>query len=62
MSSTKNILIAFLLNLFFSLFEFIGGLFTNSIAIITDSIHDLTDALSILLSYIFERKSKQKNA
>ena len=60
MQSTTNILIAFLLNLFFSIFEFIGGLFTNSIAIITDSIHDLTDALSILLSYIFERKSKQK--
>lgn len=60
MESTTNILIAFLLNLFFSIFELVGGLFTNSIAIITDSIHDLTDALSILLSYIFERKSKQK--
>ncbi len=60
MQSTTNILIAFLLNLFFSIFELVGGLFTNSIAIITDSIHDLTDALSILLSYIFERKSKQK--
>ena len=60
MQSTTNILIAFLLNLFFSIFELVGGFFTNSIAIITDSIHDLTDALSILLSYILERKSKRK--
>ncbi len=60
MKSEKNILIAFILNLFFSVFELIGGIFTNSVAIISDSIHDLGDAVSIGISYILEKKSKKQ--
>lgn len=60
MKSEKNILIAFILNLVFSLFELIGGFFTRSIAILSDSIHDFGDALSIGLSYFLEKKSKKK--
>ena len=60
MKSDKNILIAFILNFVFSIFEFIGGTFTNSIAIISDSIHDMSDAISTLISYILERKSMKK--
>lgn len=56
----KNILVAFLLNLSFSIFEFIGGSITNSYAIISDSIHDICDAMSIGISYILERKSHHK--
>ena len=40
--------------------EFIGGIFTNSVAIISDSVHDLGDAISIGISYFMERKSKKK--
>ena len=53
-----NILIAFILNISFSIFEFFGGLLTNSVAILSDSIHDLGDAISIGISYFMERKSK----
>lgn len=60
MKSEKNILLAFILNLAFSIFEFIGGTLTNSVAIISDSIHDIGDALSIGISYILEKKSKKK--
>lgn len=60
MKTSKNILIAFLLNITFSIFEFIGGIFTNSIAIISDAIHDMGDALSIGLSYFLEKKSTSK--
>lgn len=60
MTSDKNILVAFLLNLFFSIFELVGGLFTNSIAIISDALHDLGDSISIGISYFLEKKSKQK--
>ena len=59
MKTEKNILIAFILNLVFSIFELIGGLFTGSIAILSDSLHDIGDALSIGISYFLERKSKQ---
>jgi len=60
MKTEKNILIAFLLNLLFSIIEFIGGAITNSVAIISDSIHDMGDAMSIGLSYFLERKSTKK--
>ena len=60
MKTEKNILIAFLLNLLFSIIEFIGGAITNSVAIISDSIHDMGDAMSIGVSYFLERKSTQK--
>jgi len=53
----RNIFIAFILNLVFSIYEFIGGAFTHSVAITSDAIHDIGDALSIGLSYILERKS-----
>ncbi len=60
MKSEKNILIAFILNLCFSVFELFGGLFTGSVAIISDSIHDIGDAASIGISYFLERKSKKQ--
>ena len=60
MKSEKNILIAFLLNLAFSIFEFFGGIFTNSIAILSDSIHDIGDAASIGIAYLLEKKSKKQ--
>ena len=60
MKTEKNILIAFILNITFAIFEFFGGLFTNSVAILSDSVHDLGDALSIGISYFLERKSKKK--
>lgn len=60
MKSEKKILIAFVLNLGFSIFEIIGGIFTGSVAIASDALHDLGDAASIGASYILERKSKKQ--
>ena len=60
MKTEKNILVAFILNLSFSLFEFFGGIFTGSVAIISDAVHDLGDATSIGLSFFFEKKSKKQ--
>lgn len=60
MKTEKNILIAFLLNLLFSVFEFVGGIFTSSVAIVSDAIHDMGDAASIGVSYFLEKKSKKQ--
>lgn len=60
MKTENNILIAFLLNLSFSIFEFIGGAITGSVAIMSDAMHDLGDAVAIGVSYFLERKSKQQ--
>lgn len=60
MKTEKNILIAFLLNMSFSILELIGGVFTNSVAIISDAVHDFGDSISIGISYFLEKKSKKK--
>lgn len=60
MKTEKNILIAFILNFAFSIFEFIGGIFTGSVAIISDAVHDIGDATSIGASYFLEKKSKNQ--
>lgn len=60
MKTERNILIAFILNFGFAIFEFVGGLLTGSIAIISDAVHDVGDAASIAISYFFERKSKKQ--
>lgn len=60
MKSDKKILVAFLLNLFFAAVEFVGGIFTGSVAIMSDAIHDLGDAASIGISFFLERKSKKQ--
>jgi cobalt-zinc-cadmium efflux system protein len=57
----KNIKLAFFLNLSFTVIEIIGGIMTNSVAIMSDALHDLGDSLSIGLSWILERiATKQK--
>lgn len=58
--SSKNLKIAFFLNLGFTIFEFIGGLYVNSIAIVSDAVHDLGDSLSLGTSWYLQHKSKQK--
>ena len=57
MKTEKNILIAFILNVGFSIIEFVGGILTNSVAIYSDAIHDLGDAFSIGVSFFLEKKS-----
>lgn len=60
MKTDRNILVAFLLNFTFAIFEFAGGIFTNSVAIMSDAVHDFSDALSIGMSYFLEKKSMRK--
>lgn len=60
MKTEQNILRAFILNLAFSIFEFVGGIYTGSVAIVSDAIHDVSDAASLGLSYFLEKKSKKQ--
>ena len=60
MKTYKKILVAFILNIAFSIFELVGGILTNSVSIISDSVHDFGDAISIGISLILEKISKRK--
>lgn len=57
--STKNIGFAFWLNLSFALIELVGGMMTQSLAILSDALHDFGDALSLGLGWFLQHKSTQ---
>lgn len=56
-AETENIRAAFFLNLGFTLFEIVGGIYTNSLAILSDALHDLGDSFSLGMSWFLERRS-----
>ena len=57
--SEKGLTIAFFLNLIFTIIEIIGGIYTNSLAILSDALHDLGDSFSLGLAWYFQRVSKK---
>lgn len=59
-SSSKNIAVAFVLNLSFAVFELLGGIYTNSVAITSDALHDFGDSISLGLAWYFEKIAKRK--
>lgn len=58
--SGKNLKWAFWLNFSFTIIELFGGLYTNSVAIISDAIHDFGDTLAIGSAWYFEKLSGKK--
>lgn len=60
MKSEKRIFISFILNFIFTIFEFVGGILTNSVALFSDAIHDFGDSISMGIAIFLEKKSKKK--
>lgn len=56
---SKNVLFAGLLNVGFTIIELIGGILTNSVAILSDALHDLGDSISLITAYFAERHAKR---
>lgn len=48
----KNLLISVVLNAGITLAEFIGGILSNSLALISDAVHNLSDTMAIVISYV----------
>ncbi|MFW6249471.1 MAG: cation diffusion facilitator family transporter [Alkalispirochaetaceae bacterium] len=53
-----SIAVAFALNLLFAAVELVGGLLTNSVAILSDAIHDIGDATTLGVAWYLERLSR----
>ena len=58
--SAGNLRVAFFLNLGFTILEIIGGLLTNSVAILSDALHDLGDSLSLGVAWYLENVAKRE--
>ena len=56
-TATKKIAVAFLLNALFVVIEIVGGILTNSIAILSDALHDTGDCLSLGIAWGLQKKS-----
>ena len=56
----KNIAVAFFLNFFFAIIELIGGILTNSVAILSDAFHDFGDSLSLGVAWYLQKISTKK--
>lgn len=50
----------FFLNLLFALVEIAGSFLTNSVAILSDALHDLGDSLSLGLAWYFQKLSSRQ--
>jgi cobalt-zinc-cadmium efflux system protein len=60
-SASNRIGWAFFLNVAFTVIELIGGLLTNSTAIMADAVHDLGDSISIGLAWLLNRLGKKQS-
>jgi len=60
----RNLFISVFLNAVITVAEFIGGILSNSLALISDAVHNLSDTLALAISYIAmlagNKKSNEK--
>ncbi|MEG2849125.1 MAG: cation diffusion facilitator family transporter [Bacteroidales bacterium] len=59
-NATKNIAVAFILNSVFVVIELVGGILTNSIAILSDALHDFGDCVSLGIAWGLQKKALKK--
>ncbi|WP_329903021.1 cation diffusion facilitator family transporter [Porphyromonas pogonae] len=57
--SEGNILTAFFLNIFFAIIELVGGIYTGSVAIMSDALHDFGDSISLGIAWRLQKLSKK---
>ncbi len=58
-SREQNIRVAVFLNLGFTVLELVGGLWTNSLAILSEALHDFGDSVTLTTSWVAERGAKR---
>lgn len=58
-TATGNIAVAFFINFGFAVIELVGGLWTNSIAILSDAFHDFGDSLSLAVAWRLQKVSER---
>ncbi|MCF8232585.1 MAG: cation diffusion facilitator family transporter [Bacteroidales bacterium] len=55
----KNLRISIILNLGITVAEVVGGLVANSLSLLSDALHNLSDGLALLMAYIAHKFSKK---
>lgn len=60
--SGKNLFITIILNLIITISQIIGGIFSGSLALLSDAMHNMSDVLALLIAYIAHKLSKRPNS
>jgi cobalt-zinc-cadmium efflux system protein len=58
--SGKNLYLTIVLNLVITIAQVIGGVFSGSLALISDALHNFTDVLSLIFSFVAHKMGKKK--
>ncbi|UII77641.1 cation diffusion facilitator family transporter [Flagellimonas sp. HMM57] len=56
----RNLLISIFLNIAITISQVIGGIISGSLALLSDALHNFSDVLSLIISYIATRLGKKK--
>ncbi|MFK7001473.1 cation diffusion facilitator family transporter [Flavobacterium oreochromis] len=56
----KNLIFSIILNMLITIAQAIGGLLSGSLALISDALHNFSDVLSLLFSYVAHKLSRRK--
>lgn len=56
----RNLLISILLNIVITLAQVVGGLISGSLSLLSDALHNFSDVLSLIVSYIASKLTKKK--
>ncbi len=56
----KNLVIAIFLNVVITVSQVIGAIFSHSLSLMTDALHNLSDVMALIISYVANRLSKKK--
>lgn len=56
----RRLLLTLVLNIFIPVAQLIGGLFANSMALISDASHNFSDSLSLFIAYLTNRMSRRE--
>jgi len=57
----KKLILTVFLNLLITLVQVIGAIFANSLALLSDAVHNFSDTSSLLLSYIANRLTRRRS-
>jgi cobalt-zinc-cadmium efflux system protein len=60
--SGRRLLVTMLLNFFITVAEIVGGLLSGSLSLISDALHNFSDGIAIIITYIANRLSKKPNS
>ena len=55
----RNLFITVVLNLGITVAEFIGGIFSNSLALISDAVHNLSDTIALIITWATVKISRK---